>query len=162
MREISVGSLVEHGYTRIRLTEDELAALDALRGAAAGFFAYPDDRKGRHSADDGLYGYRPYGMQWSDDLAARDECESFAYWADMPELVPGNEDLGRFVEALGGYWTVAERVADDVLRALAEHYGYPHAIDFRKASYIEVNAYGRRPTGSCSRPATRTDPCSPR
>jgi isopenicillin N synthase-like dioxygenase len=145
MREIRIGSLVEQGDTRVGLTGEEVTALDALRRAAATFFAHPEEEKARHSADEGLYGYRPYGMQWSDDLASRDECESFAYWADMPELVPGREHLGPFMEALRGYWTVAESVADDVIGALARHYRYPYPIEFRKTSYIEINSYGCPP-----------------
>lgn len=136
-------SLVATGYARVQLTTEGLAALDALRTAAAGFFARDEQWKRAHGDEPGLFGFRPYGMQFSDDPDLRDECESFAYWANRPELIPRHEDLGELTAALGGYWQVAAELTAEVLAQLAAHYGDQAVLDTCQSSYVEINSYGR-------------------
>jgi isopenicillin N synthase-like dioxygenase len=141
----AVDSLVAAGYARVRLDPAGIAALDALRAAAAEFFARDEEWKLGHGDKPGLFGFRPYGMQFSDDPELRDECESFAYWADRPALIPRYEDLPGLIAALGGYWQVAADVTRDILAELAARYDYRTVLDTAPASYVEINSYGRPP-----------------
>jgi isopenicillin N synthase-like dioxygenase len=137
-----VAQLLTAGCARLRLDAEETSALASVRAVAAAFFARGEEWKRAHGDADGLYGYRPYGMQFSDNPDLPDECESFAYWADRPALIPGHEDLAEFMAALIGYWRIAAKVTGDVLAGLASHYGYPHDLKTALSSYIEINAYG--------------------
>jgi isopenicillin N synthase-like dioxygenase len=138
-------SLVATGYARVQLGPAELTTLGALRTAAADFFARDEQWKRGHGDEPGLFGFRPYGMQFSDDPDLRDECESFSYWADRPELVPGRQDVGEFIAALSSYWQIATELTAGILTQLAAHYGYHPVLDTGPASYVEINSYGRPP-----------------
>jgi isopenicillin N synthase-like dioxygenase len=141
----AVTQLLTAGCARLRLDAEEMSIVASVRATAAGFFARGEEWKRAHGDADGLYGYRRYGMQFSDSPDLPDECESFAYWADRRELIPGHEDLAAFIAALGGYWRIAVRVTGDVLAALASHYGYTHDLKTALSSYVEINAYGLPP-----------------
>jgi isopenicillin N synthase-like dioxygenase len=143
--EGAAAELVAYGCARLRLGDPEARIVDAVRTAAAAFFRAGEQWKQQHGDEHGLYGYRPYGMQFSDDPALRDECESFAYWADRPQLVPGYEDLREFLTPLSEYWQLAAEVTSQVLSQLAAHYRYPHVLDTDLSSYVEINAYGQPP-----------------
>jgi isopenicillin N synthase-like dioxygenase len=136
-------SLVATGYARVQLSPGGIAALSDLRVAAAGFFARDESWKREHGDEPGLFGFRPYGMQFSDDPSLKDECESFAYWADRMELIPRHEDLSEFAAALSSYWAVAAELTAGVLAGLAAHYGYQTVLDTGPASYVEINSYGQ-------------------
>lgn len=138
-------SLVATGYARAQLGPEGLGALNALRIAAADFFARDEEWKRGHGDEPGLFGFRPYGMQFSDDPDLRDECESFAYWADRPELIPRPEDLGELTVTLGRYWQVAAELTAEILEQLAAHYRYPSDLDTGPSSYVEINSYGQPP-----------------
>ena len=133
------------GYARVQLNADDLAVLADVRSAAAGFFARDTQQKISHGDDHGLHGYRPYGMQDSGDTSEPDECESFAYWADRPDLIAGQNQIPAFIAALARWWDVAAAVTGGILADLAGHYRYPHEWDFAPSSYIEVNNYGAPP-----------------
>jgi isopenicillin N synthase-like dioxygenase len=133
------------GYARVQLSAADLAALADVRSAAAGFFARDTRCKLSHGDGHGLYGYRPYGMQDSGDTSEPDECESFAYWADRPDLIPGQDQIPAFIAALAGWWDVAAAVTGGILADLAGQYRYPHEWDFGPSSYIEINNYGAPP-----------------
>jgi isopenicillin N synthase-like dioxygenase len=130
------------GYARVQLSAADLAALADVRSAAAGFFARDTRWKLSHGDRDGLHGYRPYGMQDSGDISEPDECESFAYWADRPGLIPGQDQISAFIAALAGWWDVAAAVTGGILADLAGQHRYSHEWDFGPSSYIEINNYG--------------------
>jgi isopenicillin N synthase-like dioxygenase len=133
------------GYARVQLSAADLAALADVRSAAAEFFARDTRWKLSHGDGHGLYGYRPYGMQDSGDTREPDECESFAYWANRPGLIPGQDQIPAFIAALAGWWDVAAAVTGGILADLAGQYRYPHEWDFGPSSYIEINNYGAPP-----------------
>lgn len=130
------------GYALVQLSAADRETLAEVRGAAAAFFAEGTPRKLRHGDGQGLYGYRPYGMQDSGSPDQPDECESFAYWADRPQLIGGHDEIAAFIAALSGWWQVAAAITGRILADLADHYQYPHAWDSRPSSYIEINSYG--------------------
>jgi isopenicillin N synthase-like dioxygenase len=140
-----IGALLRTGQARVRLTEAELDSLEEVRRHAAAFFARDEHSKRRFGDADGLFGFRPYGMQFSDDPALKDECESFAYWADRSDLIPDSEHIGELTPALSVYWKVAGDITAGILEQLASHYRYPDVLDFGPASYLEINSYGRPP-----------------
>jgi len=84
-------------------------------------------------------------MQDSGDPNQPDECESFAYWAGRPDLVPGHDQIPAFIAALAGWWQVAEAITGSILASLASYYQYPHQWEPGPSSYIEVNNYGAPP-----------------
>jgi isopenicillin N synthase-like dioxygenase len=136
-------ALLSSRYARVQLSHAELDAIDVVRSAAAEFFARVEAGKLRHSGDDGLYGYRPYGMQFSDDPNLPDECESFAYWGDDRTLIPAHEEVVGLCGALSAYRAIAAAITAATLSQLAAHYCYRTELNFGPASYIEINSYGR-------------------
>jgi isopenicillin N synthase-like dioxygenase len=134
-------ALLDDGYARVRLTGPNLDALRGLRTAAAEFFRRGEADKLRHGSDDFNFGFRRFGRQFSITPDVPDMCESFAYWSDDPSLVPHHQGIESFIAALRAYRATAAGLTTDVLDGLAAHYGYTSAIDFGRASYIEVNWY---------------------
>ncbi|MBB2910610.1 isopenicillin N synthase-like dioxygenase [Streptosporangium becharense] len=143
-RTSPAGEILRRGHATIPLTAAEAGVLATLRAEAARFFTLDEAVKRRHGSDDFNFGFRPFGRQYSVSPDRPDMNESFTYWADAPGTVPNGEDIAPFLTALGAYWAVAARAADDILTGLAAHYGHPEpALDFRDSSYLEVNWYLR-------------------
>lgn len=136
--------LVTRGYAKVTLTGPDRAALAVLAATAADFFGWPEPMKRRHGDGGNLYGYRPYKMQDSGDPGRPDLCESFAYGANEPGLIPEHGDIRRLCSAAAGYWTTAARITAMTLAELAGHYGdQGRLLQFGPTSYIEVNWYAR-------------------
>jgi isopenicillin N synthase-like dioxygenase len=133
--------LLTAGYARVQLTGQDRESLLALRAAAGRFFAREDTEKRLHGSDDFIFGFRPYGRQFSVTPDRPDMCESFAYWSDDPSLIPRHEKLAPFVDALRGYRTTMAELTGVILDQFAAHYSYPASFDFGPASYIEINWY---------------------
>jgi isopenicillin N synthase-like dioxygenase len=136
--------LAARGHGRIDLGPAERAALGAVRDQAARFFALPDAAKRRHGDADGLNGWRPHGMQFSDDPALPDQCESFAFWAGRGDLVPAHAEIRSFTAALGEWWLVTMEIAGEIMGQLARRYRHPRALAVGPSSYLEVNSYDAR------------------
>jgi isopenicillin N synthase-like dioxygenase len=143
--EIAARELLTDGIARIRLGSREASGIAAARAAAVSFFNRSTEWKRAHGDPDGVYGYRPYGTQFSDDPNLPDECESFAYWADRADLIPGREELVMFMTTLARYWKVAARVTSHLLAGLASYYGYADALETGLSSCVEISAYGVPP-----------------
>jgi isopenicillin N synthase-like dioxygenase len=136
--------LAARGHACIDLGPAEQSALGAVRDQAGRFFALPDAAKRRHGDANGLNGWRPYGMQFSDDPALPDECESFAFWGGRADLVPEHAEIRSFTAVLGEWWLVAVEIAGEIMGQLARRYRYPHALPVEPSSYLEVNSYDAR------------------
>jgi len=133
--------LLAAGYARVQLTGRERDSLVAVRAAASEFFGRPEAEKRLHGSDDFIFGFRPYGRQFSITPDRPDMCESFTYWSDDPSLIPGNNELLPFVGALRAYRATMADLTGSILDQLAAHYSYQSALDFGPASYIEINWY---------------------
>lgn len=143
--ESAASQLLTDGIARIQLGTREVGAIAAVQAAGTSFFDRSTEWKLAHGDPDGVYGYRAYGTQYSDNPNLPDECESFAYWADRAELVPGQQELDRLMTTLSRYWQVAGRVTRHLLAGLATHYSHRHVLDTRFSSRVEISAYGVPP-----------------
>jgi isopenicillin N synthase-like dioxygenase len=125
----------------VRLSGPERDTLVALRTAAADFFGRSEAEKQNYGSDDFIFGFRPYGRQFSITPDRPDMCESFAYWSDDPRLIPRHDELGSFISAVSAYRATVAEVTTAVLHQLAAHYAYSSVLDFGPASYLEINWY---------------------
>ncbi|GLX22488.1 hypothetical protein [Streptomyces lavendulae] len=137
--------LLDRGHATVPLPAAGTEVLAELRTQAAQFFTQDETTKLRHGSSDFNFGYRPYGRQYSVSPDRPDMNSSFVYRADDPTAIPGHEadTVAPFLTALGAYWRVAADTADQVLAALADHYGYQGDLHFRTSSYLEINWYLR-------------------
>jgi isopenicillin N synthase-like dioxygenase len=137
--------ILDGGYARCHLLPADRLALDALRSAAAQFFAGDPEWK-RQFAGDG-YGYESYGARWgdpdTDNPGERDECERLDSWVAHP--LPGADNMPMLEVALGQWREAVSLIAGDVLDAVGAHYGYQREWDFGPTSCLEVSCYGAPP-----------------
>jgi isopenicillin N synthase-like dioxygenase len=141
----TVEAILSDGYASVLLSGPERDSLVGVRKAAAEFFGLGDALKLRHGSDDFNFGFRPFGRQFSVTPDRPDMCESFAYWSDDPELIPHQDEIGRFISALRAYRATVAELTAGILDELAAHYSYPSAIEFQPASYLEINWYMNDP-----------------
>jgi isopenicillin N synthase-like dioxygenase len=133
--------ILTSGYARVALDGDRLASLARAREEAARFFGRPEAEKRAYGSADFNFGFRPYGRQYSQTPDRPDVNESFTYWADALEAIPGHGDIAPLLRALSAYRATAAELAAAILGQFAERYSYPHALDFGQSSYLEVNWY---------------------
>jgi isopenicillin N synthase-like dioxygenase len=129
------------GYARVRLTGDDQDAHALLRSEATRFFARDEKEKLGYACPEFHYGFRPYGRQYSGTPDRPDLNESFAYWFDKPELVPGHETIGSLLAAMHDYWEVLAVLSGSVLSGVASRFGSDWTIGFEGATHLEANSY---------------------
>jgi isopenicillin N synthase-like dioxygenase len=128
--------LAAHGLTTV-----DLPGQERLFKQARMFFDQPTDVKLRHSTADWNFGYRAQGHEYGITPDRPDLNEVFTYWSDNPELVPDNELLGDFLDALRAYWSRASEIARQVLDAVATRFDVENTVRFLKSSHIQINNY---------------------
>jgi isopenicillin N synthase-like dioxygenase len=136
-----VAQLSERGYATVRLTGANQAAHLALRAELAQFFDLGDEAKLKYACPDFHYGFRPYGRQYSATPDRPDLNESFAYWFDRPELVPGHGEIEPLLSAMHEYWAVLAELSRIALSGIAGRFGSDGEIGFEGATHLEANSY---------------------
>lgn len=139
-REISV-QILETGYAKTTLSPSEIAKLRQAFEAGRELFAMPDEMKLVHMSADMNHGFRPMGVEYSQSKDRPDLNESFSMWYDRSDLIPKAEEIGPLI----GAWNVYREFLDSLVQAvavtLARRFGARKAVDFKSASYLQMNSY---------------------
>jgi isopenicillin N synthase-like dioxygenase len=136
-----VDQIFKTGFAKIKLKVNDSDTISYLMEQARTYFVQDEAIKRRHSCPEFHFGFRPFGRQYSSSPDRLDMNESFTYWSDDHTLIPGHETIGGFTSALHSGWRVMVDLASSLMADIARRFTYHRYIDFKRASYIEVNWY---------------------
>lgn len=138
--------VLNDGFAKIVLNDLQAKTLTNLLTQSRPFFAQDLGTKATFASSDGNHGYRAMGKEFAMTAERPDINDSFSIWSDRIDLVPGNEKLGEFAEAILEWQKTVSQITYELLDAIAKKFDQPTTVQFAAASSVQINNYQTAPS----------------
>jgi isopenicillin N synthase-like dioxygenase len=131
--------ILDRGYCVVKLSDVDAANLRNAIATAVRFFERPLADKAAHGSTDHNYGYRPFGIEYSQTPDRPDMNECFTLWSSRLDLIPNAQDIPELTAAFLAWRDSLAPLVKAILDEVARNFGTDDAPEFEKASYLQIN-----------------------
>ena len=131
--------ILDNGYCVVKLSDVDTANLHTAIDTAVRFFQRPLEEKNAHGSSDHNYGYRPFGIEYSQTPDRPDMNECFTVWSSRLDLIPNAADISEVTDAFLAWRDSLAPLVKGILDEVASNFGTDAAPEFEKASYLQIN-----------------------
>ncbi|HEU5267073.1 MAG TPA: 2-oxoglutarate and iron-dependent oxygenase domain-containing protein [Jatrophihabitans sp.] len=131
--------ILDRGYCVVKLSDVDTTNLHNAISTAVEFFERPLEDKNAHGSSDHNYGYRPFGIEYSQTPDRPDMNECFTLWSSRLDLIPNAQDIPELTAAFLAWRDSLAPLVKAILDEVARNFGTDDAPEFEKASYLQIN-----------------------